>query len=250
MRILLACLFSTVTSIATAEITISGTVTDKDGIPVSRCDVFLSQERWTSDYTYRAHCNSEGYYELEIEEGHYNSLYICDEEKYGVTALEFWGWNLDLNSTQTINATFDTLEVYSLTTWASNGGSNSVFASFRPMALKQPEFRTEIINGNYAAVLDVSPTLEFNSIVGYIDDRPLELLHMSSSYEKVDSCIDLPESFGEIENCYMPIVLAQFRKPNLSEGQHTLRLRIQDIHTLGIGEGITNFFSNSAGLGF
>lgn len=54
----------------------------------------------------------------------------CDEELYGKTKLEFWAWNLKLERSQTLNAQFDTMEVYSL-----NG-------KFRNECLNQHWFRT------------------------------------------------------------------------------------------------------------
>ena len=250
MKILVFALALYFSSFVNASITIEGTVTDKNGNPVSKCDVFINEQRWTADHSYHAKCDSEGRYEIEIEEGHYNSIYICDEEKYGKTALEFWGWNLDLYESQTINATFDTLEVYSLATWASNGGSSSLFASFRPMSLSQPEFRNELVDGNKLAVLDVTPNINSSSILGSIDGDELVLLNLNWALERIDSCSGFPDDIDTANGCYMPMIVAQFRKPDFDEGLHTLKIRIVDSITGSIGEGITHFNSNRMGFGF
>jgi hypothetical protein len=250
MKILLFALAFCFSSLVNASITIEGTVSDKHGNPVSKCDVFINSQRWTADHSYHAKCDSEGRYEIEIEESHYNSIYICDEDKYGKTALEFWGWNLDLYESQTIDATFDTLEVYSLATWASNGGSNSLFASFRPMSLNQPEFRNYLADGRNIAVLDVAPNIGSDSIQGFVDGSQLELLNVNWTLERIDSCGNFPDEIDTANGCYMPMIIAQFRKPVLNEGLHTLKIRLVDSQTEGVGEGITHFNSNRMGFGF
>ena len=73
------------------KITISGTVTNKDGVPVDKCDVFFNADAWTTKNSIHVVCDESGKYTATLPPGHYNSVYICDEEKYGKTALEFWG---------------------------------------------------------------------------------------------------------------------------------------------------------------
>jgi hypothetical protein len=48
----------------------------------------------------------------------------------------------------------------------------------------------------------------------------------------------------------MPMIIAQFKKPKLKSGQHTLKVRLVDSDTKNIGEGITHFVSNKSGYGF
>lgn len=239
-----------VSFLSQASITIEGIVTDKNGKPVSKCDVFFNSQTFINDNSIHVTCDEKGYYKAKIEKGHYNSIYICDEEKYGKTALEFWGWNLNLTESQTINAAFDTIEVYSLSTWSSNGGSNSVFASFRPMSLNKVKYRNQVVDGKSIAILDITPTLTSNSINGLIDNQPIELLNHSWTYEKTNSCKGFPKNIDTSNGCYMPMIIAQFKKPKLIEGQHTLKVKLVDSVTGNLGEGITNFVSNRSGLGF
>jgi hypothetical protein len=195
-------------------------------------------------------CDENGRYSDKIEKGLYNYIYICDEEKYGKTALEFWGWNLNLTESQTIDAAFDTIEVYSLSTWASNGGSNSIFTSFRPMRLKEVKYRNQEINDEIVAILDITPTINSNSINGFIDNQPIELVNYNWTYEKVNSCNGFPKDVDISNGCYMPMIIAQFKKPKLASGQHTLKVKLIDLMTKNIGEGITHFVSNKSGYGF
>ncbi|WP_286342537.1 hypothetical protein [Ferrimonas sp. YFM] len=236
--------------ICCAEIVIQGQVTDKLGEPVSKCDVYFNKSRWISDDSIHVRCDEKGRYEARIPAGLYNSMYVCDEDKYGKIALEFWGWNLNLMESQEIDAAFDTLEVFSLSAWSSNGGSNSMFASFRPMSLVKPGFSMKEINGEQAAVIDIAPELDSSSIRGFVDGKPVELLSYNWAYEKLNNCKGFPEKMDTPNGCYMPMVIAQFKKPKLGEGQHLLKVRLVDAKTQNLGEGITHFSSNSAGFGF
>ncbi|MEX0298255.1 MAG: hypothetical protein AB3N28_04245 [Kordiimonas sp.] len=233
-----------------APITIEGTVTNGKGKPVEKCDVFFNKEKWITDESVHVQCDEDGRYTAQIDPGLYNSIYICDEEKYGKTALEFWGWNLNLTESQTLDAAFDTIEVYSLATWASNGGSNTIFASFRPMTLKKAEFYNVQSSDREIAIFDILPNIDASSIEGSIDNNPLELVHYNWVYEKTGGCQNAPETVNTENGCYMPMIVAQFKKPKLAAGQHTLKVRLTDTVNHEIGEGITHFVSNKSGLGF
>lgn len=235
---------------STDSITVSGLVTDRDGQPVSKCDVFFNKEAWISEDSVHVTCDAQGHYEAQITPGHYNSLYICDEEKYAKTALEFWGWNLNLNRSQVIDAAFDTMEVYSLSAWASNGGSNSIFASFRPMRLTTPTHYSKEVGGKNIAVFDLAPTIDFSSIEGVLDGKAMELVHFNWAYEKVTCSKNVPAEVDTSNGCFMPMIVAQFKKPKIDSGQHVLKIRMTDAEVGEIGEGITHFTSNESGLGF
>jgi len=250
MKFLITIVLSLASFLASATITIEGSVTDQQGKPVKKCDVFFNKDKWITDGSVHVTCDSKGRYRAEIQPGHYNSIYICDEEKYGKTALEFWGWNLNLDQSQTIDAQFDTLEVYSLATWASNGGSNSLFASFRPMSLKEASHKNKTVNGKVLAILDITPAIGSESIKGFVDGQPIELLNHNWTYEKVGNCNGFPKDIDTSNGCYMPMIVAQFKRPKLAAGQHTLKVRLTDAKTANMGEGITHFVANDAGLGF
>lgn len=238
---------------AESKITVSGQVTDKNGNPVNKCDVFFNAQAWIDDDSVHVQCDEQGRYKADIEPGLYNSVYICDEDLYGKSKLEFWGWNLRLNQSQTLNAQFDTMEVYSLSAWASNGGSNSIFASFRPMSLakaKSPSYKTVEMNDKSLAMIDIAPKLSMEVIKGYIDEQPLELVGYNWSYEKVANCGQTTKGVKASNGCVMPMVIAQFKKPKMAAGLHTLKIDITDSETGDFGQGITHFTSNNKGLGF
>lgn len=169
---------------------------------------FFNNEKWITDESVHVKCDEKGSYSAKIEKGLYNSIYSCDEEKYGKTALEFWGWNLNLTETQIIDAAFNTIEIYSLSTWASNGGYNSIFASFRPMSLNKAKYKKQEINGENIAISDISPSIASNSINGFINDKPLSLLNYNFTYEKLNSCKGFPKNIDTSKGCYMPMIIA------------------------------------------
>lgn len=240
---------------AQSKVTITGTVSGKDGLPVSKCDVFFNAKAWIDEDSVHVTCDKNGRYQAEIEPGLYNSMYVCDEDLYGKTKLEFWGWNLTLEQSQVIDAQFDTMEVYSLSVWASNGGSNSIFASFRPMNLAKAlnvssNYKQIMHNGEQIAVIDIAPKLTSDTVKGFIGEQPLELISYSWAMEKVGSCGNAPEGISTENGCYMPMIIAQFNKPKLKAGRHIVKIDITDSETGDFGQGITHIVANERGLGF
>lgn len=230
-------------------ITISGKVTDRNGEAIPKCEIFFNQETWITDNSFTASCDGEGNYSIDIPKGHYNSIYICDEDKYAKTALEFWGWNINFNEDQVFDASFDKLEVYSLAAWNSNGGANTIFASFRPMSVEKltaPGIYPEPNLGDDATVLDIRPVMDINSITATLDGATLEVKSLQWIYEKSNSCNGVAES----GSCYMPVAIIQLERPTMNEGRHILRVVVRDSETGAMGEGATEFTSNSAGYGF
>ncbi|MBY6188660.1 carboxypeptidase-like regulatory domain-containing protein [Marinobacter hydrocarbonoclasticus] len=240
--------------VSAENVVITGKVTDRNGAPVPRCDVIFNPSTFIADDSLYFKCDEQGNYRAEVPAGHYNSLYSLDLPEYAKTQLEFWGWNLQLNQDEVIDIAFDTIEVYSLSVWASNGGSNSVFASFRPMHLApalNPKVYRKAVDGQYLAIIDIRPQLNADVIQASIDGQPLALKSYFWSYEQVGPCGDFStKDIGPEELCYMPMMIAQFAKPKLDAGKHQFRLRIQDVASGEIGEGLTHFVSNKAGLGF
>lgn len=234
---------------ATDTVVVTGKVTDRDGKPITKCDIFFNKEKWITDSSINAKCDASGSYRIEIPKGHYNSIYICDEDKYGKTALEFWGWNLDFHKNRTLDAAFDKLEVFSLAAWNSNGGANSIFASFRPMSVektKSPKIHILEKLGPEATVFDITPNIDMNSVTAKVDGIPVKVKSLQWIYEQSDSCTGIAQSGF----CYMPVAIIQLARPTLEEGTHLLRIRIMDKDTGAMGEGVTEFTSNKAGFGF
>ena len=66
-----------------AAITITGTVTDKEGKAISKCGVFFNKQKWINDDSTHVACDENGNYSATIDAGEYNSMYVCDEDLYG-----------------------------------------------------------------------------------------------------------------------------------------------------------------------
>ncbi|GAA4889318.1 carboxypeptidase-like regulatory domain-containing protein [Ferrimonas pelagia] len=235
-------------------ITVSGRVTDRAGQPVPRCDVIFNPSAFIGDDSLYFKCDQQGRYRAEIPVGHYNSLYAIDLPEYGKTQLEFWGWNLQLDKDEVIDLAFDTIEVYSLAVWASNGGARSVFAAFRPMHLASalaPNVYRKQIEGQDLAIFDITPQLSAEGIQASIDGQPVRLQSFFWSYEETGACGEhATAGIDPDEPCHMPMIIAQFERPKLDAGKHQLRIRLTDSTTGEIGEGLTHFVSNAVGLGF
>lgn len=230
------------------NVIVTGKVTDRNGDPITKCEVFFNRETWITDESIRAECDASGTYLIAVPKGHYNSVYICDEDKYGKTALEFWGWNLDIEEDRVLDVTFDKLEVYSLAVWNSNGGSDTVFASFRPMSvekLQNPAVYPIDELGRDATVFDITPSLEMSGVTAEIDSAPVAVKSLQWIYEKQNKC-----DGGRSGSCYMRVAIIQLERPVLMEGTHLVRIKITDHETAAIGEAVTEFSSNRVGYGF
>ena len=57
-------------------------------------------------------------------------MVYADDNIYGVSSLECWGWNIIADRDETIDLKIDSGEVYSLNVGVSNGGMNTLFLSF------------------------------------------------------------------------------------------------------------------------
>jgi hypothetical protein len=191
-------------------------------------------------------CDASGRYNVSLEPGTYNAIAILDDG-YGKTTLEFWAWNVRVAGDMVLDATIGKIEVYNLAVWNSKGGSHSFFLSFRPMSLeralaKLPAQR-RLVEGDTVLVEDLSPALTRQQVRVTLDSAQAEVESFQWYYERF---FDKPTSAYR----FMPVVLLQLRRPALSKGLHVVRVHIIDAQTGAIGEGITWFESNEAGLGF
>lgn len=227
------------------EARITGTVRYADGRGVANCRVEVKNPAFAN--VKEVHCDAQGRYELSLEHGTYNAIAISDEG-YGKTTLEFWAWNVRVTGDLILDATMDRLEVYNLSVWNSKGGSPAFFVSFRPMALDRalamgstPTPR--VAEGDTLPVVDISPALTARTIEVTLDGAPMEIQSLQRYYEH-----HTDRTGGNA--FYMPATLVQLRRPSLARGLHMVRVRIIDARTGAVGEGVTWFESNEAGLGF
>lgn len=155
-----------------------GIVTDINGTPLAGADVQIKDKNYETLYS--AVTKADGTYELEAEEGLYNSLFICKD--YGINNLEYWAWNVPIFDELELNATINGLELYGIRTFKIPQGS-TLCIYFRPMslyrfkALNQDDMENELfditpkviesglkvkINNKIAQVMEINKVLEGN----------------------------------------------------------------------------------------
>jgi hypothetical protein len=223
---------------------VSGQVRYPDGRVAANCRVVVLHPAFNPLKETR--CDSAGRYEVSLEPGTYNAIAILDDG-YGKTTLEFWAWNVRVGGDLILDATIGKLEVYNLAVWNSKGGAPSLFVSFRPMSLerslaKEP-LQRRVVEGDTVMVQDLSPALGRGQIRIAVDGTETGIETFQWYYERF---------FDKAANAYrfMPVALLQLQRPALARGIHTVRVHIADARSGAIGEGVTWFESNEAGLGF
>ena len=118
------------------------------------------------------------------------------------------------------------------------------------MSLNKPSHYNKEVDGVKIAIQDVTPAITARSIKADVDGQQLELLYYRWTYEKLNKCTLFPEGVDTSNGCFMPMIVAQFAKPKLEPGLHTLKVRLTDARSGNMGEAITHFVTNKKGLGF
>ncbi len=128
--------------------------------------------------------DEKGEYQIKIPKGIYNAVYV-DDHTYGVTSLENWSWHFIADKDEEHDFKVGNGEVYSLSPWANNGGSATLFAYFRPMILPSIKQNTYLIdiNNKDREVNDICPELELEDIKITINNIPLKVISLQKIYE-------------------------------------------------------------------
>ncbi|MCC8185960.1 MAG: carboxypeptidase-like regulatory domain-containing protein [Bacteroides sp.] len=167
------------------RVTISGQVTDFDGNPLEKANVFVQDIRFQLQY--ETLTDEKGYYELEVAPGEYASIYILKEELYPRSnavpeedmRLEFWAWNVIADRDLEINARYHRLELYGTTAFTIYGGYPGFFIYFRPMSLEKvlAEGKDTYLDKQKAEEkgTDISVGPEYLEVEIYADDIPLKI---------------------------------------------------------------------------
>lgn len=221
---------------------VSGRVSTADGLPHGGCRVVVLNPGF--EPAAETACDEEGRYLLELPDGTYNGIAILDDG-YGKETLEFWAWNVPVTGDLRLDAVIDRLEVYNLAVWNSKGGPPSIYVSFRPMSLERVlagGVREGEVMGAPARILDSAPALDSSSLHVRVDGEVAAVESLQWVYERITV-----QGGG---SQYLPVVVAQVARPPLTAGTHEVRVRITDRETGEIGEAVSWFTSNAAGLGW
>jgi hypothetical protein len=159
--------------------------------------------------------DQDGHYEIYLPERTYNCFYINDGN-YRISTLEAWAWHMIVDQDQQLDFKIGTGEVYNLNAWASNGGSNSLLVSFRPMALwyRQSTDTIKELNNKVFKVIDIAPELDLNQITVTINGNKVEQYSIQKYFET-----------GK-EYC-MPAYIIQVRRLAPTFGKQTIRLEYE-----------------------
>jgi hypothetical protein len=131
--------------------------------------------------------DASGNYEIEIPERTYNSIAV-DDESYAVKTTETWAWHIIMDADQNLDFKVGTGEVYNLNVWPNNGGGNTYFISFRPMALHlfQQNMGKEnpfILDGKTYNLIDIAPDLKAEDITVTINGKTSEVISLQRYHE-------------------------------------------------------------------
>lgn len=223
-----------------------GKVTDFKGNPFKaivsiRPDAFGKSGRGIA-----TRCDQMGNYEIELPERTYNSIWV-DDESYGITTLEAWGWHIIVDSNQRLDFKVGTGEVYNLNVWPNNGGYHTYFISFRPMVLfpqKVDEKKYNIVlNENEFKITDIAPVLEIEDLSVSVNGKQAKIISVQNYYET-----------GNNEKA-MPAYLVQIDRRGLDKTgkqtvalQYEIEMEIGGKKVLRNAMGIFQFYLNYAGL--
>lgn len=147
---------------------VSGTVRDFDGKPIAGATVELKAP--TFDALYATTSDADGRYRMTIEDGRYLALEAIRSADYGKTRLEFWAWNVPVQSDLTIDLRYHRLEIYAVNVFAVQRSRPSLFAYFRPMSLTRAKSKDTSKDADIAPPLaDMELAIEVNGMPAKID---------------------------------------------------------------------------------
>ena len=184
---------------------LSGYTRDKDSNPIAGANVYIMSERF--EPLHQTVSDERGFYSLDLPAGKYK--YLVAVKDYGEKYLEYWCENIDLSEDRSIDARFDTLEVYGLNVFRVMGGHPALMVYFRPMSLEKfrageadicPDITSirAFVNGGEVSVLETNKVREFagdRSMSAYLIQAALP--EGVNEWERVDIEIrDDKDAFG------------------------------------------------------
>ena len=227
--------------------TIKGTIRDIDDKPL-RAFLSVGPDQFSSPVTVWSDPN--GRFSIDLPERTYNIFY-ADNQTYGVSTLEMWGWHMIVDRDETLDFTVGNGEVYNLHAWPNNGGYGTYFVYFRPMVLplaSQPAPARAVLNGREFQVTDIAPRLKPDDLRVRINGIKADLVSLQEVFET-----GVPNNAPSA----MPAYLVQVRRNNAPpNGKITLSVEYDTTITVKErpvrvrGAGYTQFYNQFAGLGF
>lgn len=170
---------------------LSGKSTDFDGTPFPSAVILYRYGFEDGPFIIGAWTDKNGNYSLKVPNGLYNALY-ADDNSYGKSSLECWGWHLIIDNNETINLKIGSGEVYSLNVFTDNGGIKNIFLTFRPMIYyKKNEYDISVGNHKFN-VTDIAPELEIEDVSVTINGKNCNVISIQKIYETYEDSYAMP----------------------------------------------------------
>lgn len=135
------------------------------------------------------------------------------------------------------NADSGGLELHDLSVWDSPN-DRYVYLSFAPISMEtffgEVPFRNAVVEGEEVSVADVAPVLDEAHVGVELDGKSAVVSSLQWYYAGYGD-------LGGADVKYMPVCLIRVERPELSSGEHSLRVRIEDVGTGETGAGIATF---------
>jgi hypothetical protein len=133
------------------------------------------------------------------------------------------------------------IQLFNMAVWDSPGAHQGVFVSFTPVSggrsADTVNFRTELVDGEQIEVADIAPELDESDVRIEIDDAPVDIVSMHWYYAGYGD-------LGGADTKYMPVCVIRAGRPELSDGEHALRVMIEDADAGAHGESVVAFESS------
>lgn len=146
---------------------LDGYVTNKSGFPIEKALIEIKNESFVTIYSTES--NEDGYYQFDIPARRYPFMTVVKD--YAVDYLEYWCQNIPLFTDLSLNASFDTLEIYGLHVFNVKGAGNGMMVYFRPMSLSKYK----------QGALDIAP--DDILIKGNVDGKPCPVIAVNQVRE-------------------------------------------------------------------
>lgn len=224
---------------------ISGRTTDFSGNPFPAAVIFNMDAFEGIESGMGVWSDEDGYYSVRLPKGEYNSVFV-DDNSYGKTSLEAWGWKMIVDRSETHNFKIGNGEVYSMDVWANNGGCQSLFVFFRPIVLScvmqvmaQEDKPLVTVNDKHFRLEELSPDISVEDVSVEINGLKIENILLQKIYEIT------PDGNA------MPAYILQCKRP-FGAGKQTMVLEYNFKDSKGKtaqSQGRTQFhYTNTSGL--
>ncbi len=205
------------------KIIVRGRLTDFNGSPLKEGEVLFNDDNFKAIFSTKT--DSEGQFEVEIEQRTYPSVFICKD--YKIKHLEFWHWNFNPRKDDFLEVKIDGLELYGIKAWETNPTYPGIIIFFRPMSLKKYKELGEL---NKNTPILIAPNLGIEDLRIAVDGKLAKIIGLNKVKEHISA-----EQYME---AYLAHISIEGMAPNLKR----ITIICKDPETLE--QGMANFDLN------